>query len=77
MKRMKKAVSLLLLTVLFLPLLPNVSQAAATGAPGTPSLYQSNWDNSPNYSIGFNMWWGNNGTSWRLYKIMYSFTRGH
>lgn len=68
MKRMKKAVSLLLLAVLFLPLLPHVAQAAATGAPGTPSLYQSNWDNSPNYSIGFNMWWGNNGTSWRLYE---------
>ncbi|WP_084160515.1 fibronectin type III domain-containing protein [Paenibacillus alginolyticus] len=31
-------------------------------------MNQNNWDNSPNYTIGFDMWWGNNGSSWKLYE---------
>ncbi len=44
------------------------SFAAATGAPGTPNLTQSNWDGSASYSIIMNMWWGNNGTTWQLFE---------
>lgn len=69
MKKMKKMITMMVLAMLVLSLLPGLSvTAAASGAPGTPSVYQSNWNNSPNYSIGFNMWWGNNGTSWKLYE---------
>ncbi|RJX39979.1 chitinase [Paenibacillus pinisoli] len=69
MRRMKKTVAIMLLSALIvLSVLPGLGLAAASGAPGAPLLYQSNWNNSPNYSIGFNMWWGNNGTAWKLYE---------
>ncbi|WAG71333.1 glycosyl hydrolase family 18 protein [Clostridium sp. CF011] len=36
--------------------------------PAKPSLTQDNWDSSSDYKIIMNMWWGENGTSWRLYE---------
>jgi hypothetical protein len=44
------------------------SGVKATGAPGVPNLTQSDWNGSASYSIIMNMWWGNNGTTWKLYE---------
>ncbi|MGL4345640.1 MAG: glycosyl hydrolase family 18 protein [Cellulosilyticaceae bacterium] len=54
----------------------NVTQASTSGggggtpaaAPATPVVAHNNWNNLPNYSITFNMWWGENGTEWKLYE---------
>lgn len=39
-----------------------------TGVPATVSLTIENYDGDGNYSISFNIWWGNNGTSWKIYE---------
>ncbi|MGL4345905.1 MAG: glycosyl hydrolase family 18 protein [Cellulosilyticaceae bacterium] len=54
----------------------NVTQANAGGGgtptptakPSAPAAAHNNWNNLPNYQISFNMWWGENGTSWKLYE---------
>nr|WP_269669433.1 S8 family serine peptidase [Paenibacillus sp. GSMTC-2017] len=40
----------------------------ATGIPGTPTLSHTNQTNAKNYTIKWNIWWGNNGSSWKLYE---------
>nr|BAM67139.1 chitinase [Paenibacillus sp. FPU-7] len=40
----------------------------ATGVPAAPAVTHDNWDNDGNYNITFNIWWGNNGSSWKLYE---------
>jgi len=39
-----------------------------TGAPATPQLAHNNWDGNASYTITFNIWWGNNATSYKLYE---------
>ncbi|WP_193726579.1 glycosyl hydrolase family 18 protein [Paenibacillus guangzhouensis] len=68
MRITKKWMLVVMLVAMFLTLLPTLSFAAASGPPGTPVLTQNNWDSKPNYSLTFNMWWGNNGTTWKLYE---------
>ncbi|MGL4799946.1 MAG: glycosyl hydrolase family 18 protein [Cellulosilyticaceae bacterium] len=40
----------------------------ATQKPSAPAVAHDNWDNDGNYNITFNMWWGVNGTEWKLYE---------
>ncbi|MFD0587192.1 S8 family serine peptidase [Paenibacillus sp. GCM10027627] len=38
----------------------------ATGAPAAPALSHTNQNQSKNYSVKWTIWWGNNGSSWKL-----------
>lgn len=51
---------------------PPTEQPQATGVPGTPALSDDNGHDTGlldgDYHITMNMWWGNNGSSYKLYE---------
>lgn len=47
---------------------PLIKKDPATGVPGTPELSANVWNGESNYTISMDMWWGNNGTTAKLYE---------
>ncbi|MGL5354463.1 MAG: dockerin type I domain-containing protein, partial [Clostridium sp.] len=71
-QRNKNSKLCVIVLILFLiTLIPGkIPFAAAVAVPGTPSIAHNQWagDLDGNYNITFNMWYGNNGTSYKLYE---------
>lgn len=74
-KGLKKLIGSLLILALLITLLPSAAKAAdtnasdsTTGAPAVPVLTHDNWDGRSSFHLTFNIWWGNNADSYKLYE---------
>lgn len=70
-RKLNNVIVALLLAVLVVGGVPSTkAYAAASGAPGKPTLQHNQWGNDADgeYDITVNMWYGNNATSYKLYE---------
>ncbi|WP_113672903.1 hypothetical protein [Vallitalea guaymasensis] len=70
LKRYFKTFSILLCITLILAVTIIPTSAAGTGVPVKPSLSHNQWsgDIDGDYDLTWNIWYGNNGTSWKLFE---------
>lgn len=74
--RCKLAICFLAVFFMVMTILPAKNLMAASpgdqgtpgGAPAAPALTHNNWDGRGTYEVTFNIWWGNNATSYKLYE---------
>ncbi|MBZ9625570.1 cellulose binding domain-containing protein [Clostridium sp. FP2] len=70
-KSIKKILTSLVIIAFIVTLLPTkITFAAAAATPGVPTLASNQWgtDVDGNYDISINLWYGNNGTSYKLFE---------
>lgn len=46
----------------------NHAVVVSDAKPGTPILSHNNWSDDADYAVTMNMWWGTNGTTYKLYE---------
>jgi len=70
MKNFSKIVIPFVLVFALIFSMSNFAFAAATGAPGTAQLAHNQWggDVDGDFDLTWNMWYGNNATSWKLFE---------
>lgn len=67
---------LLIICVLITAMLPvgyvkaagTADSGSPSGVPAVPAITHNNWDGKAVYELTFNIWWGNNATSYKLYE---------
>ncbi|MGL4991501.1 MAG: glycosyl hydrolase family 18 protein [Sarcina sp.] len=71
MRKFKKYISSILCLLFVVTLVSSNSHlvfARAKSIPSTPAISHNNWSGENNFEITMNMWWGENGTSVKLYE---------
>lgn len=70
-----KRIFCFILTVIILMIQPagklmaeTLDKGTPNGIPAVPALSHNNWDQKATYAIEFNIWWGNNATSYKLFE---------
>lgn len=74
--KFSRFLSLLLTMLMMLTVTPVISaetvsgtdRGTPTGAPAAPMLSHNAWNGDPSYTVTFNIWWGSNATSYKLYE---------
>lgn len=67
----KSCLSVIIVILFFITMIPTkITFAATAGVPAVPSIAHDQWsgDLDGNYNITLSMWYGNNGTSYKLYE---------
>ena len=73
-KRSSKFLALLLALLMLCASVPafaaenGADAGSPNGAPAAPSVTHNAWNGDPDYTVTFNIWWGNNATSYKLYE---------